>query len=817
MSIQKVEMTVEQKENGQYVEQVVYPFVEYDHVAMENGMDIMSMIRDDVTTPMVTHNTTSWKVGQGDSDVSETIVDSSVASMTIKGQTYENILPNPSLRNSMTNGKTMQKLNEGYDSVNTVDGVCKSAILSGQTLVNLFQNMDSVWGKYINQQQFNYVDGKLIFPYPSVWDGRNWKEVTAIENIKKNTVYTLLFTEGISPQVQIGTVNKNNIPSSLKTFFNVQKCVFNSPNNGDLRIKFCVGDEKNSSSIHLGEVMLLEGDYTNVDIPYFEGMQSVKMPVLTTNSYNLNGLYEIIKSNHTIEKTPVRYRVIHPGVNGYYSVTIATSEIFKITNSYTMNFRFIEKSDNVKVNINKSWNSGVYGFNPTFDTTEVQSYIFSPLIDNYTGSIFSIQLRGEQEKGSYIEFEFWITEGIEIKSNILTVNEPVELRGIGDVQDELNLTTGELTHRVGEIVLDGSEEWTISASTRPNHLRLYCRQPRFKQYQNVINDRFADNGNIQGRDIEGVYITNTVDIQVEHSRLSDVSVDAFKIWLSENPITIQARLSEKSIKTVDLSILDQDNQPTTQLNSFANGYIQVSSQGLIPTTEYEVPTSNSYHVDLAKPNTQYTMKNMQGTFTIDGIQYNASANGTFTSPSTLSNRLMITNVVQTQPMLLEGDMTSKEVPYVEGIKSTFEGVDRVEIVSQNADNTLSNTTSFQLTNPLRSLPNGVRDEIVLDRQNHKAHIIQRVGEDLTQLDTPIVTEVNLEGYPYVYKGGHIFLNTEIAPITEVTYSINQAHQIESSNEDILRHQKEINHLYGLIAQYVQVQYEAELIDIALQG
>ena len=129
MSIQKAEMSVEQIENGQIVEQVVYPFVEYDHVTMENGMDIMSMIRDDVSTPTVTHDATSWRVGQGDGDVSKSIVDSSVAIMTIKGQTYQNILPSPSLRNSMTNGKTMQKLNEGYDSVNTVDGVCKSSIL----------------------------------------------------------------------------------------------------------------------------------------------------------------------------------------------------------------------------------------------------------------------------------------------------------------------------------------------------------------------------------------------------------------------------------------------------------------------------------------------------------------------------------------------------------------------------------------------------------------------------------------------------------------------------------------------------------------
>ena len=45
------------------------------------------------------------------------------------------------------------------------------------------------------------------------------------------------------------------------------------------------------------------------------------------------------------------------------------------------------------------------------------------------------------------------------KSNILTVNEPIELRGIGDVQDTLDLMTGELTQRIGKMVIDGREEF----------------------------------------------------------------------------------------------------------------------------------------------------------------------------------------------------------------------------------------------------------------------------------------------------------------------------------------------------------------------
>ena len=47
------------------------------------------------------------------------------------------------------------------------------------------------------------------------------------------------------------------------------------------------------------------------------------------------------------------------------------------------------------------------------------------------------------------------------KSNILSTPQDLELRGIGNVKDELNLATGELTQRIGEVVFDGSidEGW----------------------------------------------------------------------------------------------------------------------------------------------------------------------------------------------------------------------------------------------------------------------------------------------------------------------------------------------------------------------
>ena len=81
------------------------------------------------------------------------------------------------------------------------------------------------------------------------------------------------------------------------------------------------------------------------------------------------------------------------------------------------------------------------------------------------------------------------------------------------------------------------------------------------------------------------------------------------------------------------------------------------------------------------------------------------------------------------------------------------------------------------------------------------------------LATPVITEVDLEGFPYIYKDGYIFLNSEIVPTTEITYSINQCQQISASNEDIIRHEKELTYLQKLIAQYVQVDYESALLSL----
>ena len=198
------------------------------------------------------------------------------------------------------------------------------------------------------------------------------------------------------------------------------------------------------------------------------------------------------------------------------------------------------------------------------------------------------------------------------KTNILTVNEEVELRVIGEVQDELNLLTGELTQRIGEIVLDGSESWQFNIelpNTNGYYAFYYCPSDAklIPGYMDVNSDRFSPTKNNDMIDeMNGEFVAMHgwaygINICIKGDKLVEQSIDGFKQWVSQNPITVQYELATESIKTVDLIIQDQDNQPT-QLGTFENvTHVSLESAGLIPEVEMEVATRISEELASASP------------------------------------------------------------------------------------------------------------------------------------------------------------------------------------------------------------------------
>lgn len=1079
-------------------------------VILSDGNDLQKVLDNDLTNPTVVHEETSFKVGVGDIDVSSSVVDGEVGRMVIKGKTYQNILPEPSTH-VLTNNKEMFKVNEGLDpNVEIVNAVSKSAILSGNTLVN----KATVVGRSINAEGWNNLSVRINYPL-SV----NSKYLINVFNLPNDIRYVL--------------TNSTDSNWLMPVYVN-GKTVFTSQYDSD---EFVVVHVNNPSTLRpltqeeIDKLQVIIIEYQegmeNWDIPYFEGMQSVKMPVLTTMGVNIfegeteRGYIDSSTGQNSSAWNDLRSVGYTEVIGGNTIRILVTNESFSSPRiyEYDENKNFIGRVENNILSPHAKFVRFSIGGNTNI------------------GGISQVMLYyGDDIKREYEPY----------KSNILTVNEPIELRGIGDVQDTLDLLTGEVTERIGEIVLD--ENAMGNNGIVQGTLRRFDITLDKQISEKIISDKLPVgkwNLNITINttyEFIAYYNPTKILVGIESSKLSTQDLNGLRLYLQQNPIKLQYQLATESIKTVDLSssgnwekvVLDgskdvakhlsgnfayytygdssitnvlpyasggrafashtltgsmgvsnlvtnhkyivspktigttglcfsldgsmtaeeakaflsqnpitvwyqtQTHQDSTQVKQpifFKDGHIIQSSgtdNSLIPTLDYQAKTSNSYVMDLMKPNTKYTMKakSASGTFTIDGTSYGAGTNGTFTTPSSMTNKfLVMSNNANEEVMIIEGDVTSKTIPYFKGIKSAFEDEDKIEVLStdsnllinnqrlqeegvlyltkgwsavrlttkakkvkivvknktgitgtklnvkddiesesnfmqlfaanevfttiereyslknsnvisfcsygsltfssetffdnydievytlDNMDETLvvekSNSTKIPLLSPLRSLPNGVCDELIIDRMKKKATLIQRVGgvaldgrateqwtfkeawredgtlcfstpmpEDmkyygmnqtvgfvsdkfhpafmkhasmftgylntrticlclspkivsdnanslkqwlqinptiiLYELTTPVVTEIDLESFPLVYKDGHIFLNSEIASVVEIDYNVNQAQQIQANNETLQRHELDILDLDNLIVSFVNAEYNLRLLKFDME-
>ena len=85
-----------------------------------------------------------------------------------------------------------------------------------------------------------------------------------------------------------------------------------------------------------------------------------------------------------------------------------------------------------------------------------------------------------------------------------------------------------------------------------------------------------------------------------------------------------------------------------------------------------------------------------------------------------------------------------------------------------------------------------------------------------ELATPIIHEIQLQGYPHVYENGTVTLNTDTPHQTLVSYNVNQEQLISNQNETIIRHDQQIDDLYYYIEMYLEEIYQMELFRMKLE-
>ena len=88
-----------------------------------------------------------------------------------------------------------------------------------------------------------------------------------------------------------------------------------------------------------------------------------------------------------------------------------------------------------------------------------------------------------------------------------------------------------------------------------------------------------------------------------------------------------------------------------------------------------------------------------------------------------------------------------------------------------------------------------------------------------ELVTPIVKQVNVEGYPYAYENGHILLESgsqeqSLTPTIEYSIVANRGGQIRSNQRMVERHQKKLDSLYAMtLVNMIDSQYNQTLMEL----
>lgn len=543
---------------------------------------------------------------------------------------------------TITQVNSMAKVGVGTEvdvSANVQEGYVKSAILKGNTLVNLTDTTKTVscvidatnlpyTVHYANTRGCSFTLNEIINPswgyFRCYFNLGMVKPNTKyiVKGIFKNINNVVLSTgDGKVQWSDSSPVNDNSY--AIITTYNE----FQSNNDVVLYFNFTKTSNTTYSVDDIIFCEYVEG-MENWDIPYFEGMQSVRMPVLTTTGKNLYSYGDLTINN--------------PITNIWYYTNGKTSSFgSSCKRTDGGNWFYLEKGvySYKSINENIQTNIILVGEGETlYDSgKEVPSgwYVFrfktKPESVDYA-KISQIQL----EKGPNI------TTYEPYKSNILSTPQDLELRGIGDVQDTLDVTTGKVIQRIDEIVLDGSENWVKSLTVSGRYyVANLISSPVNTTSHICLSDKYASITTVESdKGSEGVALSNGNIIMIN---TTFDTLDAFKTNLENNNVTLQYVLATEVNKTVDL--VPSGTHPTTTPYVWKDGHIQLSSaseeNSLIPTLEYSLATSRGGQII---DNTKHIAKHDKRIYDLEMLMINSSVEDAY-------QRLLLQNDVQVMSCL----------------------------------------------------------------------------------------------------------------------------------------------------------------------
>ena len=536
--------------------------------------------------------------------------------------TYENDTYTPTIT---VKNKSSVKVGEGDGvdySANVMDGHVKSAILKGST--KWTNTNGDVFDAFFNPvTNFDFENGYLKTDGTLTYDGGHFAtqfiDITNFDGIEmgKEGVYygKLCFYDGdknfiawVAKEGTTGIVKVESIPSNAKyiRYSAITKDIFIKDNEG-----------------------------RDLALPLY--LVSVKMPVLTTTGKNLFNYFDLV-AGAIIWDTSNNVNIFEDGwyQEGTDGIGFRLRKCIKVKPNTKYYANFPQEMHVMQYKANGDLIKGSY---PTISTGYVTTSSETHYINLFpSGGISSVwdEAKRQEYQNCYISESKAMTSYEPYKSNILTTPSDLELRGIGEVRDTLDLLTCELTERIGEIVLDGSEKWNYSGDHVSNEeyivyhtgITVPINSSKLGVANNLPYD--AEAVSITSFTKECIYINSvfqTCYIRIKRERGTIVD------YLTSNPITVQYELEAPTIKTVDL--MPSGTHPSTTPYCWKNGLIQLSSSGLLPNLEYSVVTSRAGQIN---QNATMIVKNDKRIFDLEILLAGGLVNTTYQA-LTLQNQV----------------------------------------------------------------------------------------------------------------------------------------------------------------------------------
>ena len=305
-------------------------------------------------------------------------------------------------------------------------------------------------------------------------------------------------------------------------------------------------------------ISVMEGDYVNSSLSYFEGIKSVgeaednKIEVLSCGK-NLVNVNTDTLNDYFVD------------ISGVYRYAAGTkSIIIKVTQGkqYTLSknggdrvfYGFFSKLPTTQGEQSLS-----YGESLTTSIAPAGAKYLVWYVSN-VGTAFPTNIQVE-EGAVTTPYEPYKVD----KIDILTT---APLRGLPNGARDSIGSDGVLTRKVGKVVLNGSENWVLD-NTFTNIIEFANAHSASTHQSKLVCDKIINCKYVPGDDFE--YISkgdNFINIKILKSKLTTQDVAGFKAWLQTNPVTVYYELAEPVV---------EDTKQPLSLKCFKGGSLQTNT------------------------------------------------------------------------------------------------------------------------------------------------------------------------------------------------------------------------------------------------